>query len=91
MLLNKSNRMEYQPTEKELQEWGKPIVDSLNGFTKDDLEPLFEKYVLPIYRMCARKLDQESKWKIINRETEEEYSLETAIKELTEQKLANWK
>lgn len=83
--------MEYQPTEKELQKWGKKVTDSLYGFTKDDLEPLFERYVLPIYRMCARKPNQESKWKVVNRETGEEYSLETAEKELIEQKLVNWK
>lgn len=82
--------MEYKPTEKELQKWGEKITKSLYGFTKDDLEPLFEKYVLPIYRMCARKPDQESKWKIVNRETGEEYSLATAKKELVEQKLVNW-
>ena len=83
--------MNYEPTEKELQKWGKKVTDSLYGFTKDDLEPLFEKYVLPIYRMCAIKPNQESKWKIVNRETGEEYSLKTAEKELVEQKLVNWK
>ena len=56
--------MKYQPTEKELQKWGKEVTDSLYGFTKDDLEPLFERYVLPIYVFVARKPDQESKWKI---------------------------
>lgn len=40
--------------------------------------------------MCARKPDQESKWKIVNRETGEECSIETAQKELIEQKLVNW-
>lgn len=83
--------MNYNPTEKELQKWGEKITKSLYGFTKDDLEPLFERFVLPIYRMCARKPNQESKWKIINRETGEEYLLETAEKELIEQKLVNWK
>ncbi|MBP6126590.1 hypothetical protein [Flavobacterium sp.] len=82
--------MEYHPTEKGLQKWGKKVTDSLYGFTKDDLEPLFEKFVLPIYRMCARKPDQESKWKIVNRETDEEYSLEIAKNELIEQGLVNW-
>lgn len=83
--------MNYSPTEKELQKWGKKVTDSLYGFTKDDLEPLFEKYVLPIYVFVARKPDQESKWKIVNRETGEEYSIETARKELIEQGLVNWK
>ncbi|MDI5886238.1 hypothetical protein [Flavobacterium yafengii] len=83
--------LKYQPTEEQLQGWGKPIVDSLYGFTKGDLEPLFEKFVLPIYRMIARSPVEESKWKIVNRETGEEYSLETARKELVEQKLVNWK
>lgn len=73
--------MEYQPTEEQLQKWGKPIIDSLMGFTKDDLEPLFEKYILPIYIMCTRNSDQESKWKIVSRETEEEYLVETATVE----------
>ena len=83
--------VERTKREKELQKWGKKVTDSLYGFTKDDLEPLFEKYVLPIYRMCARKPDQESKWKIVNRETGEEYSLEIAEKELIGQELVNWK
>lgn len=83
--------MEHLLTEKELQKWGKKVSDSLYGFTKDDLESLFERYVLPIYVFVARKPDQESKWKIVNRETGEEYSLETAEKELIEQKLVNWK
>ena len=83
--------MKYQPTEEQLQEWGRPIAESIYGFKKDDLEPLFEKYVLPIYRMCARSPVEESKWKIVNRETGEEYPLETARKELIEQKLVNWK
>lgn len=73
--------MKYKPTEEQLKEWGKPIIDSLMGFTKDDLEPLFEKYILPIYKVCARRPDQESKWKVVNRETEEEYSVETATVE----------
>ena len=83
--------MNYQPTEKELKKWGKEVTDSLYGFTKDDLEPLFERYVLPIYVFVARKPDQESKWKIVSRETGEEYSLEIAEKQLIEQKLVNWK
>ena len=70
--------MKYEPTEKELQKWGKKVTDSLYGFTKDDLEPLFEKYVLPIYVFAARKPDQESKWKIVNRETDEEYPIKKA-------------
>lgn len=73
--------MIYQPTEEQLQEWGKPVIDSLIGFTKDDLEPLFEKYVLPIYKVCARRPDQESKWKVVDRETGEEYTVETATVE----------
>ena len=73
--------MSYKPTEEQLIEWGKPIAESLYGFTKDDLEPLFERYVLPIYVFVARKPDQESKWKIVNRETGEEYSLKKATTE----------
>jgi hypothetical protein len=83
--------MQYQPTEEQIQKWGQKITESLYGFTKEDLEPLFEKYVLPIYRMIARSPVEKSKWKIVNRETGEEYSLETARKELIEQKLVNWK
>ena len=83
--------MSYKPKEEQLIEWGKPIAEMLNGFTKDDIEPLFERFVLPIYVFVARKPDQESKWKIVNRETGEEYSLETAEKELIGQKLVNWK
>lgn len=41
--------------------------------------------------MIARSPAEESKWKIVNRETGEEYPLETARKELIEQKLVNWK
>lgn len=74
--------MEYKPTEEQLKEWGKSIIESFSGFTKVDIEPLFERFVLPIYRMCARNPFEESKWKIVNRETGEEYSLETAEKEL---------
>ena len=82
--------MKYQPTEEELQEWGKDIIEALYGFTKDDLEPLFERFVLPIYCMCARKPDQESNWKIINRETNEEYSFEMARKGLINTGLVDW-
>jgi hypothetical protein len=81
--------MEQQPTEEQLQKWGEKITKSLHGFTKDDLEPLFEKYVLPIYVFVARKHDQESKWKIVNRETEEEYPLKKATTEF--KKLFNLK
>jgi hypothetical protein len=83
--------MKYQPTEEQIQEWGKPITESLYGFTKDDLEPLFERFVLPIYAMCARKPNQESKWKIVNRETNEEYSYEEAEQGLIATGLVNWK
>ena len=79
--------MKYHPTEKELKKWGKKVTNSLYGFTKDDLEPLFEKYVLPIYIMCTRRPDQESKWKMVNRETGEEYLVETATVEF--KKLSN--
>lgn len=60
---------------------GKPIIDSLIGFTKDDLEPLFEKYVLPIYVFAARRPNEDVKWQVISRETGEEYSSERAIKD----------
>ena len=74
--------MKYEPTEKELQKWGEKITKSLYGFTKDDLEPLFEKYVLPIYVFASRRVDEKSKWKIVNRETNEEYPIKRAISEL---------
>lgn len=74
--------MKYKPTEKELQKWGKKITKSLYGFTKDDLEPLFEKYVLPIYVFASRRIDENSKWKIVNRETGKEYSVGRAISKL---------
>jgi len=74
--------MKYRPTEEQLQEWGKPIVDALNGFTKEDIETLFERFVLPIYIFASRRPNESGKWKIINRETGEEYSAERATKEL---------
>lgn len=82
MLLNKETEMEYKPTEEQLQEWGKPIVDSIYGLTKGDLEPLFEKFVLPFYyAVCTfpEDFNIESKWKMVNRETGEEYSRVEAI------------
>ena len=66
--------MNYKPTEEQLAEWGKPIVESLNGFTKDDIEPLFERFVLPIYVFASRRPNEDGKWKIVNRETGEEYT-----------------
>jgi hypothetical protein len=77
--------MKYQPTEEQLQEWGKPIIDSLSGFTKDDLEPLFERYVLPFYYSACtfpEDINIQSKWKVINRETGEEYDRKEAFKAL---------
>ena len=70
--------MSYKPTEEQLAEWGKPIVESLNGFTKDDIEPLFERFVLPIYVFTSRRPNEDGKWKIVNRETGEEYTGEMA-------------
>lgn len=78
-------------TEQKLQEWGKDVAESLYGFTKDDLEPLFERFVLPIYVMGARRPDQNTKWKIVDRETGEEYSYEMARKGLIETGLVDWK
>jgi hypothetical protein len=46
------------------------------------MEPLFEKFVLPIYRIGASYPEADSKWKIINRETGKEYSKERALKEI---------
>lgn len=83
--------MNYEPTEENLQKWGKPIAKSLYGFTKDDLEPLFERFVMPIYCMCARRPFEESKWKIVNRETGEEYSYKEAEEGLIKTGLVNWK
>ncbi|WP_269222594.1 hypothetical protein [Flavobacterium sp. IMCC34518] len=77
--------MEYIPTEEQLQKWGKPIIDSLNGFTREDLEPLFEKYVLPFYYVACtfpKDMNVHSKWKIVNRETGEEYDRKEAFKRL---------
>jgi hypothetical protein len=68
--------MTNQPTEQELEEWGKPIVDSINGFTHCDLEPLFERYILPFYYLVCtfpEGYEHKSKWKVTNRETGEEY------------------
>ena len=70
--------MSYKPTEEQLIVWGKPIVDTLNGFTKDDIEPLFERFVLPIYVFASRRPNEDGKWKIVNRETGEEYTGEMA-------------
>lgn len=76
------NTVNYTPKEEDLKEWGKPIVDSLLGFTKLDIEPLFERFVLPIYRFAASYPEEDTKWKIVDRETGEEYSKERAIKEV---------
>ena len=70
--------MNYKPTEEQLIEWGKPIAEMLNGFTKDDIEPLFERFVLPIYVFASRRPNEDGKWKIVNRETGEEYTGEMA-------------
>jgi hypothetical protein len=75
----------YKPTEKEIQKWGKKITDSLYGFTKDDLEPLFERYVLPFYYSACtfpEDMNIHSKWKVINRETGKEYDRKEAFKRL---------
>ena len=74
--------MSYKPTEEQLAEWGKPIAESLNGFTKDDIEPLFERFVLPIYVFASRRPNEDGKWKIINRETGEEYTGDKATIEI---------
>ena len=79
--------MEYEPTEEELQEWGKPIIDSLNGFTKDDLEPLFERFVLPFYYSACtfpKDMNTHSKWKVVDRENGKEYDRREAFKQLYE-------
>lgn len=67
---------------KQLKEWGKYIFKSFAGFTKDDIEPLFERFVIPIYVFASRRPNEEGKWKIVNRETGEEYSAEQAIYEV---------
>jgi len=83
-------KMTYHPTEKELQKWGEKITKTLYGFTKDDLEPLFERFAIPVYIMLARRFDEEPKWKIINRETDEEYTVEMARKAIVDTKLVDW-
>ena len=74
---------QYFPTEDQLELWGKRIEEALLGFCKDDIEPLFERYVLPIYMFSARRPDQKSDWKIIKRNTGEVYTEDKAISELT--------
>lgn len=71
--------MNYSPTEKELQKWGKDIFNSFAGFTKDDIEPLFERFIIPIYIFASRRLNEDGKWKLINRETGKEFSVDEAI------------
>jgi hypothetical protein len=75
------------PTEEQLQEWGKPIIEALEGFTKEDLEPLFENYVLPFYYSACtfpKDFEYKSKWKITNRRTNVEYDRREAFKRLYE-------
>lgn len=80
----------YTPTEEQLQEWGKPILDSLVGFTKDDIEPLFERFVIPVYIFASRRPGEDGKYKIVNRETGKEYAEEKAISELRKLLGINW-
>ena len=58
-------------TDEKIKEFGESIKESLLGFTKEEIETLFEKYILPIYSFTARRLNEDTKWKSINRETEE--------------------
>ena len=58
-------------TDEKIKEFGESIKESLLGFTKEEIETLFEKYILPIQSFTARRLNVDTKWKIINRETEE--------------------
>lgn len=77
--------MERKPTEEQLQEWGKQVADSLNGFAKEELEPLFERFVLPFYyAVCTypNDINKKSKWKIVNRESGKEYDRVLAFKKL---------
>ena len=74
--------MKYKPTEEQLKKWGEKIAKSLLGFTKDDIEPLFERFVLPIYVFASRRPGEDGKWKIVNRETGEEYSASKATLEI---------
>ncbi|MGR3792031.1 hypothetical protein ACUXZJ_14380 [Flavobacterium sp. TN-1] len=71
--------MKYQPTEEQLQEWGKVVFNSFAGFTKDDIEPLFERFIIPIYVFASRRPNEDGKWKIVNRETGKEYPVDEAI------------
>ena len=73
--------MNYKPKEEDLREWGK---DAVNGFSKFDLEPIFEEFILPFYYFACWLPKHSTNWKIVNRETGEEYSRELATKKVTE-------
>ena len=57
-------------SENEIKKIGEDIKSCLLGLTKNEMEVLFEKYVLPIYTFTARRPSEDTKWKIINRQTE---------------------
>ena len=76
--------MNYKPKEEDLKEWGKDAVNAVNGFSKFDLEPIFEEFILPFYCFACWLPKHPTNWKIVNRETGEEYSRELATKKVIE-------
>ena len=69
MLLKQSKKM----TDAEFTEVGDEVFNCLYGYTKDEIEIIFERYVLPIYTFAARRPKEKSDWKIENRLTGNEF------------------
>ena len=79
--------MEYKPTEEHTDKIGKEVANLLNGYSDLELEPIFEKYILPIYYTVCEgytPIGRDSKWKVTNRETGLEYDRRKANKILRE-------
>lgn len=69
-------------TDEEIKGFGESIKESLLGFTKEEMEVFFEKYILPIYTFTARRPGEDTKYEVINRETKEIYKSVTTSDEL---------
>jgi hypothetical protein len=62
---------------------GEQIQDIFLGLSKNEAEILFEKYILPLYTFIARRPNENTKWKMINRKTNKVYKNITSEKDLT--------
>jgi hypothetical protein len=69
-------------SENEIKKIGEDIKKCLLGLTKEEMEVLFEKYVLPIYTFTARRPNEDTKWKIINRQSDEIFESITTSEKL---------